>query len=166
MSRMNRGKRPWKQREKRRFRKSRPALSEHHLVPRSQGGEGGPTILVRDDKHRAWHLLVRNNLSKEAAVILSEWLPEEDRFFSFSKKHRFPTLLTRSMNGKKIPVKGTAYRCQKLFDSIPISSDKTKPSNSPSWFYLTPNYIDLPPVSGSMRWQEVYFCMFFLIDIH
>lgn len=105
MSRRNRGKRPWKQREKRRFRKSHPALSEHHLVPRSQGGEGGATILIRDDKHRAWHLLIRNNLPKEAAVILSALIPEEYRFFSFNKNSPISDIIDEINEWKKNPVK-------------------------------------------------------------
>ncbi len=102
---MRRGRRPWKyRRREKRFRKSNPTFSEHHLVPRSQGGEDGPTITVRDDKHKAWHLLTKNKLSKEAANMLSVYLPKDERLFAFNKNTPISDIIDEINEWKGCPV--------------------------------------------------------------
>lgn len=59
--------------------------NEHHPLPVSRGGKNKEKKKVRKDLHDAWHLLVRNCLSKEAAIRLSPWIPSNERFFAFNK---------------------------------------------------------------------------------
>jgi len=62
--------------KKLRFRKAKkPVITIHHLTPRSRGGEESKSnkSLLKEDKHRAWHILFKNKTLEEIIILLTRF---------------------------------------------------------------------------------------------
>lgn len=71
-------------------------LTNHHLTPTSQGGDkDGPTIPLEENKHNAWHLLVRNSLPDSAADKLSLYIPTHIKFFAVNRNSSLSEIIDK-----------------------------------------------------------------------
>lgn len=62
------------------WKNGRPVRSEHHLIPRSRGGNGhdGNLRELSEKRHAAWHLLFGNKLPEEViAEMIRQWVPPD-----------------------------------------------------------------------------------------
>ena len=123
-----------RRRNKKSARKKSPSpITKHHLTPIRQGGdENGPTILLEESKHGAWHLLVRDSLPDLAADKLSLYIPADTKFFAVNINSSLREIIDRIKKWKD--GNSVARNVSKIIQFSPISREHI--SHKPFLFIL------------------------------